>query len=234
VELLSELDEQLIVGFGDIVDRIVSTPVGTAPIIRKGRGGPAKLRYSWMKVYDETRERQGRPLTLLAAERLREEVGRGDHVLIVTNSHEMDGPPGAAALARSLVLGLGAIPVIVVNYEEGTKFERTLPESCIGAQLIPVTDPEQLTGSIWTPYTVLVRRWPAMSVARAEVESEKLLDELDPKALVTVEATSCNKEGIRHGALGGPRNSGDPDEEIVRWNELLDAANARWLVPKFM
>ena len=138
---MSELDEQLIVGFGDIVDRIVYTPVGTAPIIRKGRGGPAKLRYSWMRVYDETRERQGRPLTLLAAERLREEVGKGDHVLIVTNSHEMDGPPGAAALARSLVLGLGAIPVIVVNYEEGTKFERTLPKSCIGAQLIPVTDP---------------------------------------------------------------------------------------------
>jgi hypothetical protein len=216
VELLSEFDEQLIVGFGDIVDRIVSTPVGTAPIIRKGRGGPAKLRYSWMRVYDETRERQGRPLTLLAAERLREEVGKGDYVLIVTNSHEMDGPPGAAALARSLVLGLGAIPVIVVNYEEGTKFERTLPESCIGAQLIPVTDPKQLSGSIWTPYTVLIHRWPAISVARAEEESERLLDELDPRAVVTVEATSCNKKGIRHGALGGPRNSGDPDEEIVR------------------
>jgi hypothetical protein len=230
VELLSELDEQLIVGFGDIVDRIVSTPVGTAPIIRKGRGGPAKLRYSWMRVYDETRERQGRPLTLLAAERLREEVGKGDYVLIVTNSHEMDGPPGAAALARSLVLGLGAIPVIVVNYVEGTKFERTLPESCIGAQLIPVTDPEQLSGSIWTPYTVLIRRWPAMSVARAEEESERLLDELDPRAVVTVEATSCNKKGIRHGALGGPRNSGDPDDEIVRWNELLDAANDRGLL----
>ena len=66
-----------------------------------------------------------------------------------------------------------------------------------------------------------------MSVARAEEESGKLLDELDPRAVVTVEATSCNRKGIRHGALGGPRNSGDPDEEIVRWNELLDAANDR-------
>ena len=230
VGLLSKLYEQLIVGFGDIVDRIVSTPAGTAPIIRKGRGGPAKLRYSWMRVYDETRERYGRPLTLLAAERLMERVGEGDHVLIVTNSHEMDGPPGAAALARSLILGLGAIPVIVVGYEEGTKFERTLPETCIGAQLIPVTDPEGLRNSIWTPYTVLIRRWPAMSVAGAREESEKLLNEFEPKAVVTVEAVSCNKKGIRHGALGGPRNSGDPDEEMVRWNELLDASKERGIL----
>ena len=112
---MSDLDERFLLGFGDIVDKIVSTPMGTSPIIRKGREGPAMLRYPWMKVYDETREMYGRPLTLLAAERLLESVGRGDHVLIITNSHETDGPPGAAALARSLVVGLGAIPVIVVN-----------------------------------------------------------------------------------------------------------------------
>jgi len=180
-----------------------------------------------MRVYDETRERYGRPLTLLAAEMLLERVGEGDHVLIVTNSHEMDGPPGAAVLARSLILGLRAIPVIVVNYREGTKFERSLPESCIGAELIPVTDPGELRGSIWTPYTVLIRNWPEKSAPRAREESGRLLDEFDPKALVTVEATSCNRKGIRHGALGGPRNSGDPEEEIVRWNELLDAAKGR-------
>jgi hypothetical protein len=227
VSVVRDFEEELLVGFGDVVDRIVSTPVGTAPVIRKGRGGPAKQRYSWMRVYDETRERSGRPLALLAAEKLMESVGEGDHVLIVTNSHEMDGPPGAAALARSLILGLRAIPVIVVNYWEGTKFERSLPEACIGAELIPVTDPGELRGSIWTPYTVLIRNWPEMSAPRAREESGRLLDELDPKALVTVEATSCNKKGIRHGALGGPRNSGDPEEEIVRWNELLDAANGR-------
>ncbi len=224
---MSDLRGQLISGLGDVVDRIVSTPAGTAPIIRKGRGGPAKLRHPWMRVYDEARERYGRPLTLLAAEGLAERVGRGDHVLIVTNSHEMDGPPGAAAIARSLVVGLGAVPVVVVNYEAGTRFERSVPRACVGAQLIPVTDPNALRGDIWTPYTVLVHNWPRMSVPRAREASERLLDDYDPKALITVEATSCNLKGVRHGALGAPMNTGDPEEEIVRFNELMEAARGR-------
>ncbi len=224
---MTDLDERLLVGFGDVIDRIVTTPAGTAPVITKGRGGPVKSRYSWMRVYDETRAKFGRPLTLLAAERLRNEVKTGDYVFIVTNSHEMDGPPGSAALARSLIVGLNAIPVILANYGENTKFERSIPQSCIGAQLIPVADQGELGGSIWTPYTVLIHKWPEMSVKHAEQEAERILDEFEPKALITVEAVSCNKKGIRHGALGGPRNSGDPDEEIVRWNELLEAANKR-------
>jgi len=222
---LSQHDEDLLVGFGDIIDRIMATPMGTAPVIRKGRDGLVKLRYTWMRVYDETREKYGRPLTLLAAERLIESVGRGDHVLIVTNSHEMDGPPGAAAIARSLVVGLNAIPVIVTDYHEGTKFAKAVPQACIGAQLIPVTDPEDLKGSIWTPYTVLVHRWSEMTVPEAKEAARKLMEDYDPKAVITVEAVSCNKEGVNHGALGGPRNSGDPDEPFVRFNEILDAAN---------
>lgn len=215
----------MIVGFGDVIDRIVSTVVGTAPSIRKGRGGPLKSRYRWMKVYDETRMRYGRPLTLLAAEKLKEVVGEGDYVIIATNSYEMDGPPGAAAIARALIVGLRTIPVIVTNYDENTKFEKCLPETCIGAQLIPVTDPKDLKGGIWSPYTVLIRNWPAMSVKGAIEHSRELLDEFEPRALITVEAVSCNKKRVRHGALGGPRNTGDPEEEIVRWNQLLNAIN---------
>ena len=224
---MSGLAEELLVGFGEVVDRIVATPVGIAPFLRKGRGGPAKSVYPWIRVYDETRRWYGRPLTLLAAERLKEEVGEGDYAIIVTNSHEMDGPPGAAALARALIVGLRAIPVILTDYAENTKFERSVPQSCIGAQLIPVGEKEELRGSIWTPYTVLVRRWPEMSAAVARAASEDMLDELWPKALITVEAVSCNDRGVMHGALGSPSNSGDPDEEITRWNELVDAAKER-------
>jgi len=227
---MSSQHEELLVGFGDVVDRIVCTPAGTAPVIRKGREGVLKSRYSWMKVYDETRNRFGRPLTLLAAEKLKENAGDGDFVVIATNSYEMDGPPGAAALARALIIGLRATPVIVTNYAENTKYEQCLPQTCIGAQLIPVTEPRELFEGIWSPYTVLIRNWPARSVAGAISESKKLLDEFKPKAIITVEATSCNKKGVRHGALGGPRNSGDPEEEIVRWNQLLDVANERGIL----
>lgn len=224
---MSELNEEFLVGFGDVVDRIVSTPSGTAPVIRRGRVGPSKSRYSWMRVYDETRERFGRPLTLLAAERLKECVGEGDYVVILTNSYEMDGPPGAAAIARALIIGLGAIPVIVADHQRGTKYERCIHQTCIGAQLIPVRDMRELYEGIWSPYTVLVKNWPPRSVSGAMEESERLLKELEPKAIITVEAVSCNKKGIRHGALGSPRNEGDPEEEIVRWNQLLDLANER-------
>lgn len=227
---MSEINEELSVGFGDVVDRIVSSNVGTAAGLRKERGGPLKSKYLWMKVYDETRKRFGRPLTLLAAEKLKENVGAGDYVIIVTNSHEMDGPPGAAAIARALIVGLRAIPVIVTDYEKNTKFERCLPQTCIGAELIPVTDPKELRGSIWTPYTVLIRNWPPRSVDGAIKDSKKLLDEFKPKAIITVEAVSCNKKGVRHGALGSPSNTGDPKEEFARWNELLDVANDRGIL----
>jgi len=231
VRKMVSLNEELLVGFGDVIDRIVCTTVGTIPLIRKGRGGPLKSRYSWMKIYDETRARFARPLTLLAAEKLRKSIAEGEYVVIATNSFEMDGPLGAAAIARAMIVGLGAIPVIVTHYKENTKYERCLPQSCVGAELIPVTDKTELKGSIWSPYTVLIRNWPKESVAGAREESRKLLEEFRPKAIITVEALSCNKKGVSHGALGGPFNpTGSPDEKIVRWNELLDAANKKGIL----
>jgi D-glutamate cyclase len=224
---MTHLDEELLVGFGDVVDRLVSTTSGTVPLIRKGKGGQAKSRYSWMKVYDETRKRYGRPLTLLAAEKIVEAVKPGDHVLIITNSHEMDGPPGAAALARSLLVGLQAIPIIAANFKPGSKFQRALTQSCTGAQIIPVLTKEELTGSIWTPYTTLIYNWPLLSLKEAEEKTKAFLDEFQPKAIITVEATSCNKRGIRHGALGGPNSTGDPGESIYRWNQFIDQAKKR-------
>jgi hypothetical protein len=227
---LAGIEEDILEGFGEVVDRLVSTAAGTIPLLRKGREGSRKNRYSWMNVYDDTRELYGRPLTLLAAERLIQDVGPGDYVLIVTNSHEMDGPPGSAALARALLVGLRAIPVIMANFQVGTKFERALTQSCTGAQIIPVKDRSELTGSIWTPYTTWVYNWPAMTLREVEAEAGRILDELQPKAIITVEATSCNVKGIRHGALGGPRNVGDPEERIVRWNELLETAKDRGIL----
>jgi len=228
---LTEWIDSFLVGFGDVIDRIVCTPVGMSLLASKGRGGPLLEVYNWIKVYDETRRRFGRPLTLLAAEKLKESVGMGDYVIIASNSHEMDGAPGAAAIARALIVGLRAIPVIVTDFEEGTRFEKCVPQTCIGAQLIPVTDPRELVEGIWSPYTVLIRNWPAKSVAGAIEESRKLLDEFRPKAIITVEVVSCNKKGVRHGAMGGPMNpEGDTEEEMVRWNQLLDVANERGIL----
>ncbi|MES0326497.1 MAG: glutamate cyclase domain-containing protein, partial [Candidatus Bathyarchaeia archaeon] len=106
-----------------------------------------------------------------------------------------------------------------------TKFQRALTQSCTGGQIIPVLTKEELTGSIWTPYTTLIYNWPLLSLEEAENKTREFLDEYEPKAIITVEATACNTKGIRHGALGGPRNSGDPGEKIIRWNQFIDQAN---------
>ena len=227
---LDELTEELLVGFGEVVDRIVSSPMGTTVVLRKGRDGPVKNHYNWIKVYDDTRRKYGRPLTLLAAEKLKETVGPDDFVIIVTNSHEMDGPPGAAAIARALVVGLRATPVILSSYPENTKFEKCLHDTCIGAQLNPVKEKEELYEGIWSPYSVLIRDWPANSVSGTIEQAKKFLDEFKPKAIIATEAVSCNKKGVRHGAAGGSRNTGDPEEKMVRWNQLLDVANERGIL----
>ena len=224
------LQKDVLEGFGETIDRIISTPMGAVPVLRKGRKGPARNRYSWIKVYDETREKYGRPLCLLAAEKLIDNVRPGDYVFILTNSHEMDGPPGSAALARAILVGLRGIPIILANFEPNSKYQRALTQSLTGCEVIPVLNKEDLVGSIWTPYTSLVYKWPLFSVSEAESASIKILEEFQPKSVITVEATSCNIKGIRHGALGGPRNSGDPEERITRWNQLLEKANKRGIL----
>jgi hypothetical protein len=69
-----------------------------------------------------------------------------------------------------------------------------------------------------------------MSLDEAEKKTREFLDEFNPKAIVTVEATACNKKGIRHGALGGPRNSGNAKEEITRWNQFIYQAKERNII----
>lgn len=81
---------------------------------------------------------------------------------------------------------------------------------------MPVYDSEDLKGNIWTPYSVLVQNWPKMSIAQTEKESKRILDLFKPKAVITVEAISCNQKGVLHGTLGGAGSSDNPDEEIVR------------------
>jgi D-glutamate cyclase len=78
-------------------------------------------------IYPHFRSHYGAPLSLLAAQRLQATVRPGDVVLIATGwlnrPHvsrgvaESDGPTGAAALARAIQVGLGAVPVLLVEEE---------------------------------------------------------------------------------------------------------------------
>src|SRR5262245_53028802 len=133
-------------------------------------------------LYAAARARQGRPLTLLAAERLLERVGQGDVVLIATGLPtfpwflgEQDGPVGAATLARALRLRLAARPMIVTEARHVEMCRAPLR----GAGLYPRGIEEALrlpTTAAVVPFTT---RWE-----EAEQEAERLLDQVRPKALV--------------------------------------------------
>ena len=68
-------------------------------------------------------EAGGRPLTLQAAEGLVANVHKGDNVFIITGAGtpptlvngESDGPPGAAALARSTLLRYWRYPIFIAE-----------------------------------------------------------------------------------------------------------------------
>lgn len=176
---------------GDNVDRLVTVEMRNQGIVR---GNIAPL-------YSAARERQGRPLTMLAAKRLKETIHPGDRVIITTGAGswpwlpfgETDGPPGAASLARALTLGLGARPIIVSE-------ERNLPAvvaSCSAAGLL-VSDSQLLGvrhGTVVTaPFTV--------DPAIARTEAERLMDKWTPRAVIAVEKLGPNAKGEFHSLQG--------------------------------
>ena len=98
---------------GEAVDRLVTVPMSNWTILK---GLPLT------ETYEAARAKAGEPLTLKIAKMLNERVGKGDKVLLLSgfvilnwNRPETDGPVGVAALARSLDLSLGAVPVILTE-----------------------------------------------------------------------------------------------------------------------
>ncbi|PSS59397.1 hypothetical protein C6558_38635, partial [Ensifer sp. NM-2] len=146
-------------------------------------------------IYNEARrEGGGRPITARAAEALVEKVSAGDVVIIVTGAGyapevpngESDGPPGAAALARALFWGLNAVPVYVT-------------EVCHAP---PVVASSNAAGIMIREYELAKnRRMGAAILTAPEVQSEiddwagKLLDDLKPKAIITIERLGPNENG---------------------------------------
>lgn len=145
----------------------------------------------------------GRPISIVAAERLAETVGKGDVVLILTGAGvspilpkgESDGPPGAAAVARALYRGLGAVPTFVLE----------------GHHVDPVVASSESIG-------VMVKNFDeaknhglgaCVEIAPSQQEGvpewvEKALDLYQPKAVFCTERIGPGKNGELHGATGIP------------------------------
>lgn len=193
---------------GESVDQLISLDVG-------GRG--------LLKIlYPFVRERYGRPLCLMAAEKIRERVSHGDFVLITCGMliypyqdlTETDGPVGGAVLARALQMGFGAKPMVLTDQAAVP----VVKAACRGANL-NVTDLQTVKR---TERTMMVRGFP-IDEEEAKREAERIFDELKPKAIIAIERRGRNEKGIYH-ALPKGRNMNHIEAKMV---SLYDVAKER-------
>ena len=174
---------------GERVDRLITIDV-------RGRGRECPI---MERLYPAAREIAGRPITAAAASRLRDSLGPGDTVLLVTGmacyglAMETDGPLGALSLGRALQVGLGARPIVLTHQ----LFAERLVSASTSAGFFVA--PWDQIADVWgrLPSALLVEGFPTDEDAAAE-KARLLLDQFRPKALIAIEARGPNREGQYH------------------------------------
>lgn len=173
-------------------------------------------------LYRAARERQGQPLTLLAAEKLIAAVKPGDFVFLTGGwilpgylSHgENDGPIGCAALARALSIGLHARPIILTEEKLVPNFKATARAA--GMLVYDPAELKEVDPSIISGLGVVA--FP-IDDGLAITESSRLVREFRPEALIAVEKNGPNKRGVYH-MVGGADNSAN----VAKLGRLFEAA----------
>ncbi len=181
---MAPTDAQRIVGDG--IDRLVTIEI-------TGRGVIGDL-------YTAARQAQDGPLCLEAAARLLERVHKGDAVILAAGfptypwfAGEQDGPVGAATLARALVLGIGARPVIVTDPVN--------VEICAAAVRGAGLYVRSVEDALRLPTTAAVVPFP-LGWDEAQARVGEMLETLRPTALVAVERPGANEHRQYHSSEG--------------------------------
>ncbi|NIM45147.1 MAG: DUF4392 domain-containing protein [Nitrososphaeria archaeon] len=176
---------------GENVDRLVTLDVNARGIVRR--------------LYKAARKQVDKPLTFLAAKALVENIGPGDVVVVATgfplrgwiapNIGETDGPPGAVVLARALKMGLKAIPVVIA--EKGLLNLIYSTCNAIGINAVSMQEAKRSIESEVTMPVAVIKDFP-IDLEKAKVETQRILNELDPAALIAVERPGINEKGVYH------------------------------------
>ena len=183
----------------ELIDRIASLDMG-----QRGMAG----------LYGPARARSDEPLCAAAARPL-STLARGDYVFIVTGSltragvssaiAENDGPVGVASLARAITHGFNAIPLILVDETICDKM----------AAIVRVAGPnvvtrEQARVAVDTPrYTsIAVVEGGRLDDAAAQAHAAELVEELRPKAVISVERSGLTADGTYRNARGEDYSEG--------------------------
>ena len=183
---MADTDAQLLT-VGEAIDSLCSIEITGRGVVRA--------------LYTAARAAQKNgPLCLAAAQELQRRVRPGDVVVLATGLPtypwffgEQDGPVGAATLARALVLGLSARPLIVTE-----PFHVAMCRAAVhGAGLYA----RGLDEALRLPTTVGVLGFPT-EPEEAEREAARLLKEGRPKAMIAIERPGANERGHYHAAKG--------------------------------
>lgn len=162
-------------------------------------------------LYPHFREHYGAPMSLLAAESLVNNVRPGDLVFIATgwlnrpqvtrSVAESDGPTGAAAMARAVEIGLGAVPVILVEDELVDGMVAVL--HAIGMVCVSLSEAKAASNPDVLLHAAAVVGYPTDKV-RAGHLAHSLFAEGPVGAFIAIEKGGANEKGTVHMSQGRP------------------------------
>lgn len=202
---------------GEAVDRLVTVPMSNWTILKD---------LPLTAIYEAAREKAGEPLTMKAARLLTERVKKDDVVLLLSgfviknwDLPETDGPVGAAALARSLDLALGAVPVILT---EDILRDNLAKTADAGGMIVCGSMKELRYGGRGRKTMVL--GFPLDHEA-AKKEAIRILDELQPKAVIAIERPGWNEKRVHHSGMGY-----DISDVTAKLDYLYEEARSRGIL----
>lgn len=178
------------------------------------------------QLYDCAFKKLGnRPLSLVTAQRLMEEVKRGDSVMLVSDFAsypnmpfgETDGPLGVASIARAVRFGLGAVPVLVAG-------PRSIEAVRLTAKVAGLNIAEYSLAQKTSCTTSAEAVFPIVDKAASKKFAAKLIDDYAPKAVITVETVGPNKKGVKHFGAGADMET---NEKLPGLEYLFHEANER-------
>ena len=186
-------------------------------------------RYNWgatPKLREAGVKKLGRPLVLLAAEKLMEVLEPGDTVIVSTGwpippiypEGEICGLAGVSTLARSLSIAFGTRALIVAEK----------PSFGALAAVAQAAELRVWDYDVWmdrpAPFGTALYDFP-VDDEEAKVAAKKVLDETNAKAVITVEKNDVNENGVHHTGLGE-----DMGPYTAHVEHLVNEANARGIL----
>jgi hypothetical protein len=207
---MSTTPEAMLQEFGDSVDRLCTLDLRPA--------GPTSGYIG--RFYTAVRALTEAPLSLTAAQCLHQ-ITPGSTIVIATGfCHpqrlpygETDGPPGAAALARAVRLGLDARPWLL-----GEAAIEAPMAACLQSLGLCLYH-EPMEGRSLPPGAVF-QAFPT-EVTAAQQAARQLIEEVQPAAIVVTEKVGPNHLGVAHSAMG----LAIPEGARFPVEYLLDAAH---------